>query len=117
MTGYFDVMKLRNIEKELDELGFVLCSPKHGWNDSDRNYVGIKPKDNDSLPIYSRDAEIFAGTLEDVRVWMRGVEWARGYDMLLKVSDEKKRARKEQDLRNKQMLQRLKEEDVELRTK
>jgi len=117
MTGMYEFNKIRRIEKELDELGFMLANPKHGWNDGDRNCVGIKPKDADSLPLYSRDAEIFAGTFEQLEVWIRGVEWARGYDMMLSVSDEKKRERKEQDLRNKQMVQRLKEEELELRKK
>jgi hypothetical protein len=114
MTGYNEILRLRRIEKELDELGFVIAEPKHGWNHTDMNYISIKPKDKDSLPIYSRDAELFRGTLEEINIWLRGVEWARGYDMLLKVSDDKKRARKEQDARNKQLIQRLKDEDLNL---
>lgn len=117
MSGYYEVLKLRRIEKELDELGFMLCSPKQGWNSDDQNVVGIKPKDEDSLPVYSRDAQVFQGTLEQLEVWLRGVEWARGYDMLLRVSDDKKRERKEQDLRNKHMVQMLKNEEIERRTR
>lgn len=117
MTGFYDVLKLRRIEKEIDELGFMLCSPKQGWNADDQNVVGIKPKDNDSLPVYSRDAQVFQGTIEQLEVWLRGVEWARQYDMLLKVSDEKKRERKEQDMRNKHMVAMLKNEEIERRTR
>lgn len=117
MTGFYDVLKLRRIEKELDELGFMLCSPKQGWNADDQNVVGIKPKDDNSLPVYSRDAQVFQGTVEQLEVWLRGVEWARQYDMLLKVSDEKKRERKEQDLRNKHMVAMLKNEEIERRTR
>lgn len=117
MTGFYEVLKLRRIEKELDELGFILCAPKQGWDTADHNIIGIKPKDKDSLPVYSRDAQVFQGTLEQLEVWLRGVEWARGYDMLLKLSDEKKRERKEQDLRNKHMVAVLKEEEIVLRTK
>lgn len=117
MTGMYEINKIRRVEKELNELGFVMVNPKHGWNTHDMNHVAIIPKDSNALPVYSRDAELFSGTLEQLEVWLRGVEWARQYDYLLNVSDEKKRERKEQDLRNKQMLQRLKEEDVELRTK
>jgi hypothetical protein len=112
MTGFYDVIKLRRIEKELDELGFMLCQPKRGWNDTDMNYVAIKPKDNDALPIYSRDSELFIGTLEDLNVWLRGVEWARQYDELLRLSTGKRRARKEQDERNRQMVKRLKDEEI-----
>lgn len=115
MTGYNDIIRLRRIEKELDELGFVLCEPKHGWNSGDMNYVSIKPKDKNALPIYSRDAELFTGTLEQLNLWLRGVEWARQYDMMLKLSDEKKRERKEQDVRNKQLVQLLKDEELVLK--
>lgn len=113
----YEINKIRRIEKELNELGFVLAQPKHGWNTHDMNHVAIIPKDVNALPVYSRDAELFSGTLEQLEVWLRGVEWARQYDYLLKVSDEKKRERKEQDLRNKQLIQRLKNEEVEVRTK
>lgn len=115
MTGYSDIIKLRRIEKELDELGFVLCEPKNGWNGGDMNYVSIKPKDKNALPIYSRDSELFTGTLEQLNLWLQGVEWARGYDMMLKLSNEKKRERKEQDVRNKQLVQILKEEKLILK--
>ena len=118
MTGFSDILKMRRLEKEANELGFMLANPKNGYyQNSWGDVVALVPKDKDSVPIYSRDAEVFQGTLEELNVWLRGVEWARGYDMLLKVSDDKKRSRKEQDLRNKQMVARLKDEEIELRKK
>jgi elongation factor P--beta-lysine ligase len=69
------------------------------------------------LPVYARDAQVFVGTIEQLEVWLRGVEWARQYDMLLRVSDDKKRKRKEQDERNRQLVQRLKNEEIVRRTK
>jgi hypothetical protein len=42
--------------------------------------------------------------------FMQGILWARNYDDMLKVSDVKKRERKEQDERNKQMIRLLKSE-------
>ncbi len=56
------------------------------------------------MPIYSRDAELFTGTLEQIRTWMIGVKWARDYDMMLRLSDDKKRVKKEDDYRAKRML-------------
>jgi hypothetical protein len=117
MSGYKIVSKLRRIEKELDELGFVLCKPKHDWSTTDFDQVAIKPKDSNALPIYSRDAEIFLGSIESLDMWLRGVEWARQYDELLKVSDQNKRNRKEQDVRNKQLVSILKNEPIEIRDK
>ena len=103
MSGYQAVLALRRLEEEVDKLGFMLCAPKSGWGGDDfNNLVAIKPKDENTLPIYSRDAELFKGTLEELRVWIRGVQWAREYDMMLKLSDGKKRAVKEDAERARQ---------------
>ena len=68
------------------------------------------PKDADSLPIYCRDAQFFAGTLEGVASWMQGVEWARDYDrMVIDKKMDDKRERKEQDERNRILLRTLKD--------
>jgi hypothetical protein len=111
MAGYQAVLALRVLEHEVDKLGFMLCAPKSGWGGDDfNNLVSIKPKDADSLPIYARDAELFRGTLEELRVWVRGVLWAREYDSMLKVSDEKKRALKEDHERGRQLIAKLKKD-------
>jgi len=115
MTGYNEIVRLRRIEKELDELGLKLAQPKDGWNTADLNYIAVVPKDTDSLPIYSRDAQLFLGSLEELNVWLRGVEWARQYDDLLKVSSKEKRERKEQNVRNMQMVALLRDEKLVLK--
>ena len=77
--------------------------------------VALVPKDNDALPIYSRDAVMFAGSLEGAGYWMQGVMWARDYDcMVIDKNTDAKRIRKEQDERNKQMVKILKEEKLNL---
>lgn len=120
MTGMNKINQLRRIEKELDELGFKIVEPKFRYGfDRTEGYdsIAIIPKDNESLPVFSRDAEIFIGTLEAIEVWMQGVDWARRYDQLLKVSNDKKRKRKEQDVLNEQMVAILKDEKLDLRSK
>lgn len=112
MSGFQTILRFRRLEQEVNELGFVISEPKHGGWSNERDVVGLRPKDEESVPIYNRDAEVFCGTLEDLNVWLNGVRWARQYDYLLRVSDDKKRERKEQDLRNKQLMQRLKSEEV-----
>jgi hypothetical protein len=108
MAGYRQILEIRRLETRIAELGFMFChSRSHGMEDGDT--VALKPKDADSLPIYSRDAEVFVGSLTDLQYWLRGLEWARDYDRIMKVSDVKKRARKEQDLRNRQLAKTLKE--------
>ena len=67
------------------------------------------PKDHESLPIYSRDAQVFVGSLEALETWLNGVEWARNYDMMCKISDDDKRAKAEQKERNRQLMRTLKE--------
>lgn len=107
MSGYNDVLRLRRVEKECNELGFRLAHPK--WSgDQHGSLVAVLPKDEYSVPIFSRDAELFVGTIEQLEHWLNGIDWARKYDSLLKVSDNKKRARKEQDYRNQQLARILK---------
>ena len=111
MAGYNSVLAVRRLEKECDELGFMMCHPRHYNSGEYGMMVAIKPKDQDSLPVYARDAELFVGTLEDLRVWLRGVEWARQYDELLRLSNTKKRERREQDERNRKLVAILKGEE------
>ena len=110
MSGYNAILFMRRLEEQVNQLGFMMCYPKNRFDEGDS--VALKPLNDEAVPIYSRDAEVFVGSLEQLSVWLRGVEWARNYDSMLRVSDEKKRARKEQDLRNTQMTQRLKSEKV-----
>lgn len=102
MTGYRKLQDLRRLEQQCNELGFRLGTPRHNWNDADR--VALLPEE-DHLPIYSRDAEIFVGTFEELEVWLRGVEWARQYDKLLKVSDQKRREQREQRYREQRLVE------------
>lgn len=113
MAGYRQILEIRRLEEEVAKLGFVFSSPKHSYGSSADVFgdtVALKPKDADSLPVYSRDAELFVGTLQELQPWLRGVQWARTYDTLLKLSDDRKRTRKEQDELNRQLADTLKTE-------
>lgn len=117
MAGYQAIIELRRIEKAVDELGFMLASPRSSNWGHDGDKVSLKPKDADSVPIYNRDAEVFIGTLEQLQNWIRGVNWAREYDSMLKLSDDKKRLAKEDQERarqfsakQKQLLEELKKD-------
>jgi hypothetical protein len=50
--------------------------------------------------------------LEELEYWLRGVEWSRQYDEMLKVSNSKKREDKEQLVRNRRLFSILKDEKV-----
>jgi hypothetical protein len=107
MAGWNTIQRLRSIEEQIDKLGFKFSKSKHGdWSDG---ALSLVPKDHDSLPIYSRDAELFVGSLERLEDWLHGVRWAREYDMMLRLSDEKKRSAAEQKERNRQLMRTLKE--------
>jgi len=109
MSGWNTIERIRRIEKQIDELGFKFSKSKHGdWTD-DHGALSLVPKDVNVLPIYSRDAELFVGSLERLEDWLAGVQWARDYDMLLRLSDEKKRGAAEQKERNRQLMQTLKD--------
>jgi len=113
MTGWNTIQQVRKLEERADKLGLKFTAYKH--DDMYGENVALIPKDSDTLPIYSRDAVMFAGSLEGAAYWMQGVMWAREYDrMAVDRNLDKKRERKEQDERNKQMVKILKEEKVSL---
>ena len=110
MAGYEQLLKIRRIEKQCAELGFRLGNSKHGnfrGRFGDVDVVALFPAD-DALPIYTRDAELFCGSFDELARWLQGVEWARTYYKILKVVDDKKVARKEQDERNRQLMATIK---------
>jgi len=109
MSGWNTIERIRRIEKQIDALGFKFSKSKHSeWTD-DHGALSLVPKDPDALPIYSRDAELFIGSLERLEDWLAGVRWAREYDSMLRISDDKKRAAAEQKEKNRQLMQTLKD--------
>ena len=109
MSGYNTILRIRRLEESVTKLGMRMGNPKHGYYSNEYGEaVSLFPLDEE-LPTYSRDAELFTGSLEQLEVWLRGVEFARQYDYLLRISDDKKRARKEQDVKNRNLLSAIKE--------
>jgi hypothetical protein len=108
MAGWNTIQTIRKFEERAELLGMRFTAYKH--DDLYGENVALVPKDQEALPLYTRDAVLFAGTLEAADKFMQGILWARNYDDMLKVSDVKKRERKEQDERNKQMIRILKSE-------
>jgi len=113
MAGWNQIQQVRKVEERADKLGLKFApyrvDDRYGEN------VALIPKDPDALPIYTRDADVFVGTLEGAAYWMQGVEWAREYDrMVIDRKMDAKRARKEQDERNLQLMKMLKDEKLNL---
>ena len=109
MAGWNTIERIRRIEEQIDKLGFKFSKSKHSDWSEDHGALSLVPKDHEALPIYSRDAELFVGSLERLEDWMAGVRWAREYDMMLKLSDEDKRDKAEQKEKNRILMRTLKE--------
>jgi hypothetical protein len=112
MSGYQTYTRFQRIEARAELLGFRIGNSKHGaWGSGDDriDVVAIYPKDN-ALPTYSRDAELFCGTFTQLENFLMGWEKAQQYDMLLRLTDEKKRKRAEEKTRERIALLALKEE-------
>ena len=109
MSGWNTIQRIRRIEQQIDHLGFKFKQPKHGDWERQEQSLALVPKDADALPIYSRDAELYVGSLEGLENWLAGVRWAREYDMMLRLSDDKKRSAAEQKERNRQLMRKIKE--------
>jgi hypothetical protein len=108
MAGWNQIQQVRKLEEQADKLGLKFAP--HKYDDSFGANVALVPKDKDALPIYSRDAQLFAGSLEGAAYWMQGVLWAREYDRMNTDRNlDKKRERKEQDERNHQLMKTLKD--------
>ena len=75
MSGWNTIQRIRNLEEKIDLLGFKFSKSKHGdWTDS-HGALSLVPKDADALPMYSRDAELFVGSIERLADWLAGVQW------------------------------------------
>jgi hypothetical protein len=109
MSGWNTIQRIRNIEEQIDKLGFKFSKSKHGDFTDLHGALSLVPKDADALPMYSRDAELFVGSIERLEDWLAGVKWARDYDMMCRISTDKTRSAAEQKERNRQLMRTLKE--------
>jgi len=114
MSGWNTIQRIRNIEEKIDKLGFKFAKSKHTDWSEDHGSLSLVPKNADVLPIYTRDAELFVGSLERLEDWLAGVHWAREYDQMLKMSDEKKREKAEVRERERLALMRKREEQAQV---
>ena len=106
MSGYNLIRKIRYLEEECHKLGFQLCHAQYHMNDFG-DVVALRARD-ECLPIYSRDAELFVGTIEDLERWIQGFQFSRKYDsMVMGKAHDARRDRREQDIRNERLLKQI----------
>ena len=104
MAGWNTIERIRRLEDRVTKIGFKFNKSKHSDFTDDHGALSLVPLDSMALPIYTRDAELFVGSIERLEDWLAGVQWAREYDRMLKLSDDVKRAKKEDDVRARAML-------------
>jgi hypothetical protein len=110
-VGYNTIRKLERIKEECAKMGLRIGNPKGGWNRDYGDVLAVLPA-NDALPIYSRDAELFIGNLDELSRWLQGAQWMHDYYMMLRLVDEKKVQKKEDDVRHDQLVRKLKNEEI-----
>lgn len=107
MSGYNNILKVRRFEERVHGLGLRIGYPRYRNREADGDMLCLMPQDHE-WPIFSRDAEMFVGTVDSATAWLDGLEFARNYDDMIKVGSRVRRERKEQDYRNRKLLQVLK---------
>lgn len=106
--GMRQIRTIEIVQDRAAKLGLQFASASYT---RDYDSIALIPL-GDALPVYSRDAEVFVGDLEQVDKFLRGVEWSHEYLMLIKATTQTVVARKEQDFRNEQLVRQLKNEPV-----
>ena len=105
-TYWNTIQKIKRVEAMANKMGFEFSVGRDHYIDSGDS-IHLIPL-GDSLPHYRRGAEIFSGSVEDIGTWLEGLQFARNYDEMLKLSNDKKRAEREQTERNKQLMKMVK---------
>jgi len=116
VSGYSTYTRWQRIEAHAKTLGFRIGNPRHGqWgvNDPGVDQVTLYP-DGEALPTFTRDAEIFTGTFSQVEVFLAGWARAQQYDMILRLTDDKKRKTYEDKERARQAEQKKREEQKQM---
>jgi hypothetical protein len=106
VAGWQLLKSFRDVEERANKIGLKFAPSKYSGMEFDT--IALMPLD-EHLPVYNREAEIFAGTLQDIDKWLRGVEWARYYDDIMKVSTHDKRQTAESKYQQRELLKVIRE--------
>ena len=112
-----DVQLLNTVVEGLEKIGFKIMPSKYGYGG--RTSVGVYPL-QDKNPLYSRDAEVFTGTMEQISCWMRGVSHRNDYLLMLKATTEKRiqdlEEKYKKKLKHEAMLEKIRNPDKKINT-
>ena len=94
-VGMDMIERIDRVRELAEFFGFRLGRRPHsGFGDSTIDPIAVYPKDN-CLPVYSRDACLFTGSLSDVENFLDGIQWARKYDNLIGATTDQRRTQYE----------------------
>jgi hypothetical protein len=105
-TGWKTYQRFLRLEQRCRDQGFKIASPKHKY---ERDFIALQPADPDSLPVFTRDVDIFVGNLDEVEKWLSGYEYAKLYLKMIKAVTDHKIDRCEQKIRNDLLVTHLKQ--------
>jgi hypothetical protein len=106
VAGWQLLKSFRDVEARANKIGLKFGPSKFSGMEFDT--IALVPFD-EHLPIYNREAEVFQGSLQDIDKWLQGITWARNYDDVMKVSDDKKRTQAENKFKQRELLRVIKD--------
>lgn len=105
MIDYNVYYQIKKFEAQAARLGFKIVPYK--YSDSTKSQlISLVPID-EMYPIYTRDAQIFTGTVEELQSFMHGMEWMKKYLTMLSATSDKTIDRKEKDWRNRELMKQM----------
>lgn len=106
VAGWQLLRDYRSAEERAAKIGLKFAPSKYSGMEFDT--IALVPLD-EHLPVYNREAEVFQGTLQDINKWLQGVDWARNYDNIMKVSNDEKRQTAERKYQQRELVKTIRE--------
>jgi hypothetical protein len=103
--GFSVYQRLQQLELRTKRHGFKLAKSQYS------DFFALAPGDPDCLPCYTRDVEIYTGTLHDMETWLLGYEQAFFYLKLIKATTDSKIDKCEEKVRHELLLTILKQDN------
>lgn len=97
--------RLKQLETQANKLGFRFGTSRYS---REVDGIALLPLEG-RMPLYEKDTEFWFGDADATAAFLKGVEWSTEYFKSLKLVDDAKVARKEQDYRNRLLLKQIKD--------
>ena len=103
------IQQIESLNAQLAAQGMRMeTKPTHGaWSSVKDAHVIVVYPSQDGLPFYARDAELFIGTLDDIQLWISGIQWLTAYYNMIGIDTGTKREQKEHAERERQLIHAL----------